>query len=136
MPKLHTKAQDLIFVRQLIATRVVRMEVEVFPLLCQSGLGLLAFSPLDPGLLDTRAVAYLSLGRPDAVLLAVQDLNLALQDQEAAATYFHLAQAYRQAQLRKDAAQAWLKAKKLGLTAEKLHALERPAYAQLEQELK
>ena len=34
MPKLHTKAQDLIFVRQLITTRVVRME--------DSGLGFLA----------------------------------------------------------------------------------------------
>ena len=34
MPKLHTKAQDLIFVRQLIATRVVRMEA--------SGAGFLA----------------------------------------------------------------------------------------------
>ncbi|MEO6301422.1 MAG: GNAT family N-acetyltransferase [Paracoccaceae bacterium] len=34
MPKLHTKAQDLIFVKQLITTRVVRME--------DSGLGFLA----------------------------------------------------------------------------------------------
>ena len=34
MPKLHTKAQDLIFVRQLITTRVVRME--------DKGLGFLA----------------------------------------------------------------------------------------------
>jgi aryl-alcohol dehydrogenase-like predicted oxidoreductase len=33
-------------------SRVQRMETEVFPLLRQSGLGLLAFSPLDTGFLD------------------------------------------------------------------------------------
>jgi aryl-alcohol dehydrogenase-like predicted oxidoreductase len=52
-------------------SRVARLEEEVFPLLRQSGMGLLAFSPLDTGLLDPgRAIAS---GSPLAGLAAALD---------------------------------------------------------------
>lgn len=52
-------------------SRVARLEAEVLPLLRQSGLGLLAFSPLDTGFLDPgRAIAT---GSPLAGLAAVLD---------------------------------------------------------------
>ncbi|MCC7261851.1 MAG: aldo/keto reductase [Candidatus Latescibacteria bacterium] len=52
-------------------SRVARLEAEVFPLLPQHGLGLLAFSPLDTGFLDPgRALAP---GSPLAGLAATLD---------------------------------------------------------------
>ncbi len=52
-------------------SRVTRLENEVFPLLRQSGLGLLAFSPLDTGFLDPgRAIPA---GNPLAGLAATLD---------------------------------------------------------------
>lgn len=52
-------------------SRVARLEAEVFPLLRQSGLGLLAFSPLDTGFLDPgRTIAT---GNPLAGLAAGLD---------------------------------------------------------------
>ncbi|MBM3278323.1 MAG: aldo/keto reductase [Candidatus Handelsmanbacteria bacterium] len=52
-------------------SRAARLEAEVFPLLRQSGMGLLAFSPLDTGFLDPgRAIAE---GSPLAGLAAALD---------------------------------------------------------------
>ena len=52
-------------------SRVVRLEAEVFPLLRQSGLGLLAFSPLDTGFLDPGRTPV--AGSPLEGLAAVLD---------------------------------------------------------------
>ncbi|MBI2506322.1 MAG: aldo/keto reductase [Candidatus Latescibacteria bacterium] len=52
-------------------SRVARLEAEVFPLLRQSGLGLLAFSPLDTGFLDPGRT--ITTGSPLAGLAATLD---------------------------------------------------------------
>lgn len=85
-----------------------------------------------PSLLDTRAIAYLSVGRPaDAVL----DLDRAIAARPTADLYFHLARAHLLAGDR-DAARAALgKAKELGLKAAEVHPLERPTYERLLAEL-
>jgi len=90
----------------------------------------------DPSLLDTRGVAYLTLRQGDALERAAQDLETVTAAMPNPASFFHLAQAYFAAGRRKDADQAWRRAKTLGLNPDVLHPLERPAYTRLAKELK
>lgn len=82
-----------------------------------------------PYLLDTRATAYLALGKSG---LAVRD------SQEAAdglpnmpAIYFHLSEGYLAAGDRSAASIAYRKAVAVGLHVKSLHSLERPNYERL-----
>jgi tetratricopeptide (TPR) repeat protein len=86
----------------------------------------------DPHRLDTRALAYLALGRPDD---AVKDLEGAVAVAPSADAYFHLAQAHLKAGRRPEAVEAFRKAKDAGLRAETLHPLERDAYRRLNGDL-
>lgn len=90
----------------------------------------------DPSLLDTRGVAYLTLRQGDALERAAQDLETVTAALPNPASFFHLAQAYLAAGRRRDADQAWRRAKSLGLNAAVLHPLERPAFVQMAKELK
>jgi len=81
-----------------------------------------------PALLDTRAMAYLSLGRSAE---AIKDLKLAVARKPTADLYFHLAQAYQMAGETGEAGKALRKARELGLTPTEIHPLERPAYERL-----
>jgi tetratricopeptide (TPR) repeat protein len=82
-----------------------------------------------PELLDTRAVAWLALGKGEQ---AVADLKRALEDKpQLAASYFHLAQAYVRANNPGGARAALGKAKALGFRPDQLHPLEGKAYQQL-----
>lgn len=85
-----------------------------------------------PSLVDTRAVAYMALGRAKD---AVRDLENAVVDRPVADVYFHLAQAYRMAGKLDDAGRALKKAKELGLSAADVHPLERASYDRLLTEL-
>jgi tetratricopeptide (TPR) repeat protein len=85
-----------------------------------------------PDLRDTRAVAYLALGRND---LAVEDLKEAVAASPTPRTYFHLAQAQQLAGNRAAAAAALQQAQAAGFDADALHPLERPAYQKLRSEL-
>ncbi|QDU19984.1 tetratricopeptide repeat protein [Urbifossiella limnaea] len=83
-----------------------------------------------PAYLDTRAVAYLVKG--GRTNDAVDDLNLALMQQQSAVYLFHLGWAMDQDPVtrgRRDAPLA--EAKQLGLTAEDLHPLEARKFAEL-----
>ena len=86
-----------------------------------------------PEVRDTLAVVYLAQGQPDR---AVQELQEVVEQQPTASGYFHLAQAYRKANNLPAAKAALAKATDLGLSADRLHALERGAFAQLRDELK
>lgn len=90
---------------------------------------------MDPGLLDTRGVAYLALKQGNSIDLAIDDFRQASEEAPSPSTYFHLAQAYSAVGRRKDAGQAWRNAKSLGLNAGMLHPLERPAFERLSKEL-
>lgn len=82
----------------------------------------------DAYLLDTRGLAFLEAGRADR---AVRDLEAALVQESTAARHFHLAQAHAAARNTPAAVAALRKALALGLKAEDLHPLERPAYQAL-----
>jgi tetratricopeptide (TPR) repeat protein len=86
-----------------------------------------------PELLDTRAVAYLTLGQTDP---ALADLEQAIADAPTAAKYFHLTRAHQMARNPRAARAALARAKAAGLTAERLHPAEHAAYRQLVAELK
>jgi tetratricopeptide (TPR) repeat protein len=86
----------------------------------------------DPHRLDTRALAYLALGRPDD---AAKDLEDVLAVRPTADAYFHLAQAHLKAGRRDAALTAFRSAKAAGLRAETLHPLERDAYRRLSRDL-
>jgi tetratricopeptide (TPR) repeat protein len=90
----------------------------------------------DPGLLDTRAVAYIAQRRASATQLAIADLEQSSAESPTAVVLFHLAQAYQAAGRRQDASQAWRRAVSLGLAANVLHPLERPAFERLAKEFK
>jgi pentatricopeptide repeat protein len=90
----------------------------------------------DMNLLDTRAVAYLTLGGRDAADLAVKDLQSIVAERPSAVTYFHLAQAYVLAGNLKEARQAWESAKKHGLSPNHVHPLERDTYERLAEKLR
>jgi tetratricopeptide (TPR) repeat protein len=85
-----------------------------------------------PQLLDTRALAYLAMGRSD---LAIKDLEDAIAVRPTAESYLHLAQAYQMANQRNKAHKAWEEAKTRGLRMDNLHPLERGAYQRLVGEL-
>jgi tetratricopeptide (TPR) repeat protein len=81
------------------------------------------------GLLDTRGVAYLALGQ---TAQAIQDLEESAAETRKASTYVHLAQAHLLANNRGAARDALQRAKAAGLKDGDLHALERPAYQELQ----
>jgi tetratricopeptide (TPR) repeat protein len=81
-----------------------------------------------PYLLDTRALAYLAGKRSD---LAVKDLQDAVAEAPTATRYFHLARAQRDAGNRLAAVAAMRKALALGLSPNRLHALELRTHQQL-----
>lgn len=83
-----------------------------------------------PNFLDTRAVAYLVKGGKTSE--AVDDLNLALVQQQSAVLQFHLGWALDQdptTRVRREVPLA--EAKRLGLTPDDLHPLEARKYAEL-----
>jgi tetratricopeptide (TPR) repeat protein len=89
----------------------------------------------NPSLLDTKAMAYLSRGTGKDFEQAVAELKKVTAAAPTAAAYFHLAQAYNRAGQRQEAGKAWEEAKKLGLSPDGLHPLERPVYEDLKKQL-
>ena len=83
-------------------------------------------------LLDTRAVVALNMNR---VQEALQDLNAALEETQAAAIYIHLAQAQLRANDGGAAKESFQQAKDNGFDSTKLHPLERPDYNRLVRQL-
>jgi tetratricopeptide (TPR) repeat protein len=86
-----------------------------------------------PSLLDTRGLAYLTLGQTEQ---AIRDLQESAAETRKASTYFHLAQAHLLAKNRGAAKDALQKAKAAGLKDSDLHPLERPAYQDLLEAIK
>jgi tetratricopeptide (TPR) repeat protein len=84
-------------------------------------------------LMDSRATVYMARGETEA---ALEDLEFALSEEPSPVRYFHQAQALLQNGEKQKAAVVFEQAKKIGLNAEKLQTIERPAYEKLEQELK
>jgi tetratricopeptide (TPR) repeat protein len=87
----------------------------------------------NPGLLDSRATVYLSLGDLGH---AADDLAKALLRRPSAGSYFRQAQVELQLGHKDAARESFARAGELGLKAEELHPLERPYYRQLQVELK
>jgi len=85
-----------------------------------------------PELLDTRAVAYLAMGRND---LAIKDLEDAVAVHPSPLIYLHLAEAYLMASRRSEATAALQSAKTAGLSADSLSPLERETCRRLLTEL-
>jgi tetratricopeptide (TPR) repeat protein len=85
-----------------------------------------------PEFLDTRAVAYLTLGQTEQ---ALADLEKAIADAPSATKYFHLTRAHHMARNPRAARAALTRANAAGLTAERLHPAERATYRQLVAEL-
>jgi tetratricopeptide (TPR) repeat protein len=78
-------------------------------------------------LLDTRAIIFLKLGKlPEAQL----DLEKAIQDEETAARFFHLAQAQQQKN-RTAAIESLRRARDLHLSRSQIHPLEFKGYDEL-----
>jgi len=84
-------------------------------------------------LLDTRAVAYIVLGKPNE---AIQDLKDAIQESLTPTRCFHLARAYHLAKNREAAARELRKAKDLGLQTPQLHPVEQHVYDELRNDLR
>jgi tetratricopeptide (TPR) repeat protein len=84
----------------------------------------LALAGPQPDLLDTRAIVYAAMDRPEQ---AIADLEQATQMGKDAASSFRLASAYLQANNPRAARRAWQKARDEGFTLNLLHPLERPA---------
>jgi tetratricopeptide (TPR) repeat protein len=85
-----------------------------------------------PYFLDTRGLIHLATHQHDE---AVRDLEEAVALHATAPRCFHLAQAYHASKNSSAASAAWRKAKTLGLAANVLHPLERPAFEKLAAEL-
>jgi Tfp pilus assembly protein PilF len=85
-----------------------------------------------PYFLDTRGLVHLATQKPDE---AVRDLEEAVALHATAPRCFHLAQAYHASKNSSAALAAWRKAKSLGLAANVLHPLERPAFEKMAAEL-
>ncbi len=85
-----------------------------------------------PDLLDTRAVAYLAMGRND---LAIKDLEDAVSVHPSPLKYLHLAEAYLMASKRAEATVALQSARTAGLNADSLSPLERKTCRRLLAEL-
>jgi tetratricopeptide (TPR) repeat protein len=90
-----------------------------------------------PELLDTRALIYLTIGKAKAKE-AVDDLNKAIAQMplQRASQYFHRARAHLMMGKRLDAQRDFDEAKRLGLNPSNLHALERPRYEEVLNQLK
>ena len=86
----------------------------------------------DPGLLDTRAVAYLAIGQSG---LALKDLEEAVTESSSPDVYFHLARAYHMARDRKAAREALRRARAGGIKEADLHPRERLVYRELVRDL-
>jgi tetratricopeptide (TPR) repeat protein len=82
-------------------------------------------------LLDTRAVIYLTLERPEP---AIADLQEAIADAPTPARYFHLARAQQLARNLEAALKAFRFAQSAGLEPQHLHPVERVAYAKMASE--
>ncbi|MCI0459244.1 MAG: tetratricopeptide repeat protein [Gemmataceae bacterium] len=80
-------------------------------------------------LLDTRGVIHLTLGQ---VRPAIDDLKQAVAEAPTPGRLFHLAQAYLRAGQRRDAGDAWQRARNAGLAQASLDPLELSAYQQLQ----
>ncbi len=85
-----------------------------------------------PDVLDTRAVAYLALGRSE---LAIKDLEDAVAVHPSPLKYLHLAEAYLTASRRPEATVALQSARTAGLSADSLPPLERETCRRLLAEL-
>jgi len=86
-----------------------------------------------PTLLDSRATVLLARGKPQEALL---DLQQAIAESPSATFYLHQAQAYLLTGQKQAAADAFSKARQLGLKPDQLHPLERPVYEKLLASLK
>jgi tetratricopeptide (TPR) repeat protein len=84
-------------------------------------------------LLDTRGLAYLSLGEPDK---ALADFKEAAADERTPTRLFHLARAHFAAKDRATALKVMLDAKSAGLEPSKLHPVEQLSCRELMTELK
>lgn len=84
-------------------------------------------------LLDTRALAYLAVGKPKE---AVADLQTAIADAPSGGKYFHLALAEQQAGNLEGARAALAKSEELGANVNQLTELEKKSYNQLVAALK
>jgi len=93
--------------------------------------GMLLDGP-SPDLLDTRAVAYMSMGRSGP---AIKDLEDAIAVRPSPLKYAHLAEAYLMANQRNEAIVALQNAKNAGLSADTLSPLERKTCRRLLAEL-
>lgn len=82
--------------------------------------------------LDTRAVVHLIMGDADK---ALTDLKEAIAERPTAHRYFHMAQAYRLAQNRSAAKDAWQQGMRLNLSESSVDPLELAAFQQLRREL-
>ena len=83
-------------------------------------------------ILDSRATVRLAQGKWEE---ALDDLSMALSEEQTGIRYFHKAQALAQGGKKREAAEAMREADNYGLKAELLQPLERPAYRQLREEL-
>ncbi len=81
-----------------------------------------------PDLLDTRAVINLSLNQSDKAIL---DMEKAVAASPTASRLFHLSEAYQVTNELRLARENFDKSVVAGLSAKKLHALERPIYQKL-----
>lgn len=79
-------------------------------------------------LLDTRAMAYLSVGESQK---AIADLNEAIAVDPNGLKYFHLALAHQQANDTEAATKAFEESKRLGLKDQEISPIEQPSYRQL-----
>ena len=84
-------------------------------------------------LLDTRALAYLAVGKPKE---AVADLQTAIADAPSGGKYFHLALAEQQAGNLEGARAALAKSEELGANVNQLTELEKKSYNKLVAALK
>lgn len=78
--------------------------------------------------LDSRAAVHLAGGRPE---LALKDIEAVIADTPVAMAYFRKAQILVALDRRAEASEALRTAQKMGLKAELLHPLERPAFENL-----
>ncbi len=81
-----------------------------------------------PELLDTRAIAYVSLGMPQE---AVRDLEKVVREAPTPARYFHLVRAHHLAKNAPQAQAALQRANELGLTLPNLHPIDQAAYSRV-----
>jgi tetratricopeptide (TPR) repeat protein len=86
-----------------------------------------------PSLLDTRAVVYLQMGKPEQ---AIGDLREALTlNPQKPLLYVHLARAHQMSHRQEEARKALQRAVELGMKPESIDPLEQPAMNGLRQEL-